>query len=655
MKYYLQNLNAEQYEAATSINGRNFILAGAGSGKTTTLISRVAYLLDNDIDGKEILLLTFTNKAAREMKNRIISYIGEKAKDVTACTFHSFCAMFIRKNAEMLGLKSDYTILDSPDMMDALGIVKQEFLSEAKKKEKEYDLKDFPKTATIATVYENAINNCMEYEETVQKMEDISPFYEEIVCTILQNFKQYKKERNLLDYNDLLFYTEKLLANDEPLRAYMDKRYKYISCDEYQDTNTIQNNILDLLSKDYPNLTVVGDDNQSIYAFRCANINNILNFDKIYPDCKTVILNQNYRSSQEILDTANTVMSYAIEGKEKILKGIFRNTKPKLIVKDNCYEEAEYIIQKIKEMDCDLRDIAVICRSAMQSYILEQKLNIEGIPYNKYGGLKFMEKAIIKDMLAFLRISVNMKDEIAMFRVLQLYPGIGKTFASKISKIVAEKDIDDAICQYKKRVFAPYLMEVKQTSNKLSSLSLDEQFEFLINHYYQDVVARNIQNQSTTDSKKSEQYRTLEEAMEDAKTLRIMAEKYRSTVRFLNDIVLDATAEENDNEDKLNITTIHSAKGLEYETVFIMDCIEGVTPKTEEGSDEDPEELRCMYVAITRAKKELYFLVPKYYDLKNIKGRISHFLNKIDILNTVQRNVSNDELQRLCQKRVYNF
>ena len=266
-----------------------------------------------------------------------------------------------------------------------------------------------------------------------------------------------------------------------------------------------------------------------------------------------------------------------------------------------------------------------------------------------------MEKAIIKDMLAFLRISVNMKDEIAMFRVLQLYPGIGKTFASKISKIVAEKDIDDAICQYKKRVFAPYLMEVKQTSNKLSSLSLDEQFEFLINHYYQDVVARNIQNQSTTDSKKSEQYRTLEEAMEDAKTLRIMAEKYRSTVRFLNDIVLDATAEENDNEDKLNITTIHSAKGLEYETVFIMDCIEGVTPKTEEGSDEDPEELRCMYVAITRAKKELYFLVPKYYDLKNIKGRISHFLNKIDILNTVQRNISNHELQRLCQKRVYNF
>ena len=653
MKHYLSVLNNEQFEAATSINGRNFVIAGAGSGKTRCLVARVAYLLDNGIDGSEILLLTFTNKAAREMKSRIISLIGERAKDVTACTFHSFCAVFIRKNAELLSLNPNYTILDSPDMIDALGIVKQEFLSEESKNGRDFSLKDFPKTAIIAKIYEVAINNCVEYDDVIDKIDDVVA-YKDVIKTILNNFKTYKKERNLLDYNDLLYYTERLLSNDELLRKNIDKHYKYISCDEYQDTNTIQNKILDLMSRDYPNLTVVGDDNQSIYAFRCANIDNILNFDKIYPECKTVILNQNYRSSQEILDTANAVMEYATEGKRKVLKGMFHGEKPKFIVKDNCYEEADYIIEQIKKRNCDLNDIAVICRSASQSYILEQKLNLNGIPYNKYGGLKFMEKSVIKDLLAFLRVFINTKDEIAMYRILQLYPGIGKVYATKISKIISENSFNEAIEKYKKRAFSKFLTELLNVINEYSEKNLQEQMKYLVDEYYEQIVTRVIENQSVSLSKKSELLQELAFSMEDAKTLRIMTDKYRSTSRFLNDIVLDATVDE-DTEDKLNITTIHSAKGLEYDIVFIMDCIDGVTPRTEEGSDEDPEELRCLYVAITRAKKELYFLVPRFYDYKRIQGIVSHFLNKPSILNTMQRNISNREIEFMCKKHVYNF
>lgn len=654
MKPYLAKLNSEQYKAATSIDGRNFILAGAGSGKTATLVARVAYMIDSGIDPNEILLLTFTNKAAKEMKDRIQAMIGENAQGVTACTFHSFCAIFLRKNAGLIGFEQDYTIIDSPDMMDALGICKQDFLSDMKAKGLEYDLKDFPTTKAIGMVYEAGVNNCVEYADVIRLMPDLIKYKEETL-DILARFKKYKKERNLLDYNDLLYFTEKLFANDEYLRAKTDEHYKYISCDEYQDTNTVQNRILEHISKDYPNLTVVGDDNQSIYAFRYANINNILDFENVYPDCKTVVLDTNYRSSQEILDFANAMMSYAKEGKEKKLKGLFHGAKPCLVVKDDAYAETDYIISKIMDRTCDLEDIAVICRSASQTYLLEQKLNMMGIPFNKFGGLKFMEKAAIKDLLAYLRISVNIKDEIAMFRVLQLYPGIGKTYAQKIAGLIATDDFATAKEKYKKRAFACYLDELDETVQKIASMPLKEQLEFLIKDYYKAVVERKIKMQNTTDGKKSEEYAALKESLEDAKTLHTMASKYRSTARFLADIVLDATTENDDETDKLNITTIHSAKGLEYKVVFVMDCIEGLTPKCKEDSDEDPEELRCMYVACTRAKEELYLLVPKYHNMRNIRGYLSHFINKVDILKTMRRNVGDSELLRLASRPVYDF
>ena len=654
MKKYLQRLNPQQYEAATTIDGRVFILAGAGSGKTATLVARVAYMLDQGIEPNEILLLTFTNKAAKEMKNRIYNLIGSKAEKITACTFHSFCAIFLRKNAKMIGFNPDFTIIDSPDMMDALSISKQSFLSDKKAEKIEYNLKDFPSTSDIGQIYEASVNNCVSQEHVLNLISTFSGYKTEIL-DILRRFKEYKKTRNLMDYNDLLYFTHKLLENDTILRKQIDKQYKYISCDEYQDTNTVQNEILNLMTEDYPNLAVVGDDNQSIYAFRYANINNILNFDKKYPDCKTIILNQNYRSSQEILDFSNAIMNYAVEGKEKTLKGLFRGSKPFLIVKEDCYEEADYIIKKIQEKDCDLSDIAVICRSASQTYILEQKLNMLGIPFNKFGGLKFMEKVIIKDLLAFLRLSVNDKDELAFFRLLQLYPGIGKTYAQKIATLIVSDSFDKAKNTYKKRVFAPYITELENTINKLKTLDLKHQLCYLVEDYYTRMIDRKIKMQSISESKKSDAYASFKESLIDAETLQVMASKYRTTSNFLADIILDATVDEDETDDKLNITTIHSAKGLEYKVVFIMDCIEGVTPRCQPNAPEDAEELRCLYVAATRAKEELYIMIPRYYNMKNAKGYLSHFINKTDIINTCKRNVINSELLKLIFKSEYSF
>lgn len=654
MNPQLQDLNHEQYIAATSIDGYNYILAGAGSGKTATLVARVAYMISQGIEPEHLLLLTFTNKAAQEMKDRIIGAIGAEAGKITACTFHSFCAMFLRKNAQSIGYEQNFIILDSADSMDAISMAKQDFLDDAKKQGNEYKLKDFPPASVIAQIYQAAVNNCVEPETVIKMFDDVVLYHDEIL-NILQRYKEYKKNKNLMDYEDLLFYTEKILKTDELLREMTDKKYQYISCDEYQDTNTVQNSILNLISQTYPNLCVVGDDNQSIYAFRYANIQNILSFEEKHPGCKTVILDTNYRSSQEILDFANTMMAYATEGKKKDLKGTFHGNKPKLIVTSDAYEEADYIIEKIQQAQCPLNDIAVICRGAAQSYLLESKLNSAQIPYNKYGGIKFLEKPVIKDILAFLRLCVNPKDEIALFRLFQLYPGIGKTYAKKLAKIASEEGMQKAKEKYKKRAFAIYIDELHEVIQKLIGKPLEEQLKFVIKDYYKKTAEEHIANMNTTDGKKSELYAALKTSLEDAENLHMLASKYRSTARFLADLVLDAAPTNNDTEDRLNITTIHSAKGLEFHTVFVMDCIEGVTPRCEQYSSEDPEELRCMYVAVTRAKKELYLMLPTYFGQRNIRGVISHFLNQDDILATVETNVSRIALQQLREPCYFDF
>ena len=653
MKDFLKHLNAEQYEAATTINGPLLIIAGAGSGKTLTLVSRVANMIDEGISPESILLLTFTNKAAKEMKNRIVKHIGETGEKIVASTFHSFCANFLRKHAHLMGVDNNFTIIDNPDAAEVMSIAKTEFIADQKAKGIVYDAKDFPNKKEICAIYENSINNNERLADVILN-NGYSAYYSEIK-EIIERYIDYKKKHSFFDYNDLLLYTKRILQQFEHVRVKLGNQYLYVSADEYQDTNIIQDEILELICRDHGNIAVVGDDNQSIYRFRGARIENILSFSKRHPNCKTIVLNQNYRSSQQILDLANNVMNYATEGIPKELRGQFDDEMPKLIVtKDNGEEEWKIfnIINDCYRMGIPYHEMAVIVRNSSQSYGLENILTKNGIPYEKFGGLKFMEKVVVRDVLSFLRVIVNPSDEIAMYRILQLYPGIGKTYSSKITASIAESGLDVLQNLYKTSKFHQYMEELHEVVTNLKKQDLHEQLKYILEDYYVRAIERSIDNAKISDSEKLERKKKAYNDIEDTKVLYEMAKDYKRTSTFLEDLTLDASALK-DEDDKLNITTIHSAKGLEYEVVFLMDVIEQITPKCAQDSEEDPEELRCLYVALTRAKRKLYLFAPKSHmhpQFHIFTSALSHFINYDDVLESLDKNVTDRELSYMRQK-----
>lgn len=657
MKQFLSHLNAEQYNAATHINGPMLIIAGAGSGKTLTLVSRVSNMISEGIDPKSILLLTFTNKAAKEMKYRINKFVGEGSNGVTACTFHSFCAQFLRKHAHVIGISNNYSIIDGQDVGEAISIVREKFMSEKRKLGLYYkvDFADFPNKKKIASIYSLSINDCIPLSQAVSKFG--YDMYAAEIKEIVQMYINYKRDRSLFDYDDLLLYTKKILERYEDIRKKTGEKYKYVCCDEYQDTNVIQDKILSLLVHDHNNLTVVGDDNQSIYSFRGAKIENILSFEDRYENCKRVVLHENYRSSQEILDAANNIMAYAKEGIRKELHAQFYADLPELIITKNDAEENEKLLELIKAHHTSggtsFRDMAVIIRNSAQSYGLETLLNKNNIPFNKFGGLKFLEKSVIKDILSFLRLLVNDKDELALHRILKLFPGIGNGYSNRITESVMSGGLNslNEICS--RNYFSTHLIDLYKNINILSKIDIQSQLKHIIETYYPKIATNSIDASKVSDNDKLEMKKKLKEDLDEAKALYKMAEDYKLTKDFLEDLSLDSTSNKN-NEDKLNITTIHSAKGLEYDVVFIMDCIEEITPRCDLGSKEENEELRCFYVAITRAKNKLYLFAPSAHHTQPyvvFDGTLSRFIDKDDILNKFAYNVSREELSRL---RGYN-
>ena len=635
MKNYLEKLNKAQYEAATTIDGALLIIAGAGSGKTHTLISRIVYMLKNGIQPENILLLTFTNKAAKEMKDRIELTIGSAANRVTACTFHSFCAMFLRKYARYIGIDNSFGVIDSTDASDAMDIVRQVFLEEEAKKGIEHNLKDFPSTKVLCYIYEQSVNAVMSIDDCIVENGQVG--YRDAITDIIKMYVQYKRDRNLLDYDDLLFYTKAVLSNNEDIRSEWDSKYSRIMVDEYQDTNKIQDSILDLLTRDYKHIAVVGDGQQSIYKFRFADVNNIFTFANRYEGCKTIALTENYRSSQEILDFSNAMMGYVKEGVYKNLHGQFNGKKPILKIVSDGREESDYIINEVLRRNREgvpLKDIAVIIRSSRQSSMLEVELGRAGIPFEKFGGKKFLEKPAVKDVLSYLRIAVNERDELALFRLLQLYPGIGKCYAKNIANEIQKDGFVGLEEKFAKKKYAKYLSEITELINEFKTMSLTEQLECLLGNYYYDTKLRLIRESKINEVKKAEKENELDVQSKEIKALLDLAANYKTTEQFLNDVVLDATAEKQKADDYLNVTTIHSAKGLEYDTVFIMDAIQGVFPKTREGDEEDAEEMRCMYVASTRPKNELHIVYPEFNVMVGA-GSLSHYIDKPDVLNTL--------------------
>lgn len=626
---YEEDLNEAQLEAVKSKDGSILVIAGAGSGKTKTLTYRVARLIEDGIKPENILLLTFTKKAAAEMLSRATIVLDNRCEKVAGGTFHSFANIILRKYSKLLGLKNNFTIMDRADCEDVINhIVGQLF----PKKEKR-----FPKKSTLLDIYSKSINKVT---PTKQIIADEFPQFahcEDKIIEVHKAYVAYKRENSVLDYDDLLLYIKLLLENNDGLRKRLSNEYKYIMVDEYQDTNTLQADVIRLLASEHNNIMAVGDDAQSIYSFRGANFRNILDFPRLFENTKIIKLEQNYRSTQNILKLTNEIISKA---KEKYTKNLFSNIVspqvPALICAKDTQMEADFICQRILELldeDISLSDICVLTRNARMSYNLEIELSKRAIPFQKFGGPKFMETAHIKDVVAHLRVILNPDDVISLTRILLLLKGVGASTVNNIMPIIKgdlKPDIK-LLPSNKSQSLTPLFNTLGQLRDYSTTKKPEEIVSAVINYY------RPILKDKYDDFSKREK---------DLDHFEYLSTQYSNLEDFISDLALeppDASVEgmykKNSDDEALTISTIHSAKGLEWDSVFIIGAVDGRFPSAYSFNSEEEmdEELRLMYVATTRAKNNLYITYPvdMYdYSMNMVLSKPSRFLDGIpdDIL-----------------------
>ncbi len=626
---YEEDLNEAQLEAVKSKDGPILVIAGAGSGKTKTLTYRVARLIEDGIKPENILLLTFTKKAAAEMLSRATIVLDNRCEKVAGGTFHSFANIILRKYSKLLGLKNNFTIMDRADCEDVINhIVGQLF----PKKEKR-----FPKKSTLLDIYSKSINKVT---PTKQIIADEFPQFahcEDKIIEVHKAYVAYKRENSVLDYDDLLLYIKLLLENNDGLRKRLSNEYKYIMVDEYQDTNTLQADVIRLLASEHNNIMAVGDDAQSIYSFRGANFRNILDFPRLFENTKIIKLEQNYRSTQNILKLTNEIISKA---KEKYTKNLFSNIVspqvPALICAKDTQMEADFICQRILELldeDISLSDICVLTRNARMSYNLEIELSKRAIPFQKFGGPKFMETAHIKDVVAHLRVILNPDDVISLTRILLLLKGVGASTVNNIMPIIKgdlKPDIK-LLPSNKSQSLTPLFNTLGQLRDYSTTKKPEEIVSAVINYY------RPILKDKYDDFSKREK---------DLDHFEYLSTQYSNLEDFISDLALeppDASVEgmykKNSDDEALTISTIHSAKGLEWDSVFIIGAVDGRFPSAYSFNSEEEmdEELRLMYVATTRAKNNLYITYPvdMYdYSMNMVLSKPSRFLDGIpdDIL-----------------------
>ena len=626
---YEEDLNEAQLEAVKSKDGPILVIAGAGSGKTKTLTYRVARLIEDGIKPENILLLTFTKKAAAEMLSRATIVLDNRCEKVAGGTFHSFANIILRKYSKLLGLKNNFTIMDRADCEDVINhIVGQLF----PKKEKR-----FPKKSTLLDIYSKSINKVT---PTKQIIADEFPQFahcEDKIIEVHKAYVAYKRENSVLDYDDLLLYIKLLLENNDGLRKRLSNEYKYIMVDEYQDTNTLQADVIRLLASEHNNIMAVGDDAQSIYSFRGANFRNILDFPRLFENTKIIKLEQNYRSTQNILKLTNEIISKA---KEKYTKNLFSNIVspqvPALICAKDTQMEADFICQRILELldeDISLSDICVLTRNARMSYNLEIELSKRAIPFQKFGGPKFMETAHIKDVVAHLRVILNPDDVISLTRILLLLKGVGASTVNNIMPIIKgdlKPDIK-LLPSNKSQSLTPLFNTLGQLRDYSTTKKPEEIVSTIINYY------RPILKDKYDDFSKREK---------DLDHFEYLSTQYSNLEDFISDLALeppDASVEgmykKNSDDEALTISTIHSAKGLEWDSVFIIGAVDGRFPSAYSFNSEEEmdEELRLMYVATTRAKNNLYITYPVDiydYSMNMVLSKPSRFLDGIpdDIL-----------------------
>jgi DNA helicase II / ATP-dependent DNA helicase PcrA len=656
---YAELLNPSQLAAVTHRDGPILVIAGAGSGKTRTLIYRVARLIESGVPPGAILLLTFTRRAAQEMLRRVEHLVGDRTRAVAGGTFHSFANLTLRQFGSAVGLKPNFTILDRSDMEDVVNLLRTRMGLGSRDRR-------FPKKGTITEAISMARNKRRELGEEIELDFPHLVEHRDDLVRLAAAYDAYKRERGLLDYDDLLYRLAELLEQHDNVRRRLSDTYRYVMIDEYQDTNLIQAELVRLLAATHRNVMAVGDDAQSIYSFRGANFRNIMDFPEIFPGARVVKLEQNYRSLQGILDVANEVISRAADKYTKVLAaerlGEFR---PLLIRAQDEHMQSRFVAERIlelREQGVELGEIAVLFRSGFHSFDLELELQRRDIPFIKRGGFKFIETAHIKDVLAHLRVIVNPADAVSWLRALMLVPGVGHRRAERlIEEIVAAPQPEKALVHAAESMGSATRSGGGPGSSAGGTAAAAARLATLLAELRRDTEARPADQIARTleyylplmRESYPDDYPRRERDLEHFQTI---TERYRSLESMLADVALeppndslgDVLAVEPD-EGYLTLSTIHSAKGLEWRVVFLIWAADGRFPAPQSvGAEELEEERRLMYVASTRARDELYISYPIHmFDraMGYTLGRVSRFLEDVpvEVLPTASLQESDEE------------
>ncbi len=598
----LEQLNESQYAAVTTTDGPVLVIAGAGSGKTRTLVYRVAYLMDHGVAPENILLLTFTRKASQEMLWRAGRLLNDSCTRVVGGTFHGIANMLLRRYGSHLGFDSSFTIIDRADAEGIVNLLKSSLGVGGRGKQ-------FPSKRIIINMISGAVNKSMPLEDLVYDQYNHLSEHLDDILHLQSHYLDFKRDHGLMDYDDLLTNWKRLLAEVPEARTAISSRFSHIMVDEYQDTNLVQADIIRLAAYTHDNVMAVGDDSQSIYSFRGADFFNIMRFPKIFPDTRIIKLEENYRSSQPILSLTNDIIRNATDKYTKTLfTRIEGDLKPRLFAAADERQEARFVTGKIRQLHengIPLDEIAVLFRSGFHSFKLEMELAAGGMDFEKRGGLKLTESAHIKDVLSFLRILANPKDNMSWNRILLQLEKIGPKTAQKITTAIALSDDPFATlagypagAAWKKGLAELTHLFVKLLDNDSPPVLFD-----IVMQYYEPLLQQIYADDYPKRKKDLEQ-------------LKGIIAGYESLQTFIDDTALDPPDTDAglapEDRRKLVLSTIHSAKGLEWEVVFVIGLAEGRFPHpSAEPGGQWEEERRLLYVAATRAKKRLYLCYPR--------------------------------------------
>ena len=654
---YAAELNEQQHAAVTAPPGPALVIAGAGSGKTRTLTYRVAYLLEQGISAERILLLTFTNKAAKEMMRRVADLLGQELPSLWGGTFHSIGNRILRQHAKLLGYERGFTILDREDARHLISTCVAEAQIDVKATR-------FPKAEVLGEIFSMALNT---RKDVPQILADQYDYFAELAAQIEDISKRYaarKRATNAMDFDDLLALWLRLLQENADVREQYQRRFQFVLVDEYQDTNKLQSDLIDLLAARHHNVMVVGDDAQSIYAWRGANYQNILKFPDRYPGAKIYKIETNYRSTPEILTVANAAIAANVQQFTKQLTPARKpGIKPVLVPCPDSSKQAAFVAQRILELHeegTELNNMAVLYRSHFHALELQLELVRQNIPFSITSGIRFFEQAHIKDVIAYVKLVTNPRDEISFKRMVQLLPGIGGKGAAKLWEIFENSKLQTRTGSPKseepgsavseemseKSPLAVALQRCAPSVSKKSAVAWAQFVATVAQLEASDVrddPAKMLQLilEAGYEDYLKESYDNYRSRIEDLEQLAGFARQFTGVQDFLSQLALLSNLEAEDeqpaqrDEEQVRLSTIHQAKGLEFDVVFIIMLCDGLFPseRSLESVDGEEEERRLMYVAITRARNELYMTYPLVRSSPSAEGdyiqRPSRFLEEI--------------------------